>query len=97
MILIWMIMKSRVLLINSKNNVLSNLLERMKKYEKIELVKDLMLEIETKLKISQVYIDQENQMIKEIKEDTKFNEESIEIDKNLDLKMASYNKYTDKG
>ena len=69
-----MIMKSRVLLINSKNNVLSNLLERMKKYEKIELVKDLMLEIETKLKISQVYIDQ-----------------------NLDLKMASYNKYTDKG
>ena len=90
-------MKSRVLLINSKNNVLSNLLERMKKYEKIELVKDLMLEIETKLKISQVYIDQENQMIKEIKEDTKFNEESIEIDKNLDLKMASYNKYTDKG
>ena len=92
-----MIMKSRVLLINSKNNVLSNLLERMKKYEKIELVKDLMLEIETKLKISQVYIDQENQMIKEIKEDTKFNEESIEIDKNLDLKMASYNKYTDKG
>lgn len=75
---------------------------RLKKYENKDVVKDLILEIETKIKINQVYLDQENQLKRELEENKnkEIEENTGIIEENkqdITSKIASYNKYTDKG
>ncbi len=75
---------------------------RLKKYENNDAVKDLLQEIDTKIKINQVYVDHEAQMKKEIDENLrKENDENpILIEENkqdISSRLATYNKYTDKG
>ncbi len=65
-------------------------------------MKDLSQEIETKIKINQVYVDQEALMKKEIDENMKKenDENTTLIEENkqdMSSRLASYNKYTDKG
>jgi hypothetical protein len=81
---------------------LIDLQTRLKKYENNDAVKDLLQEIDTKIKINQVYVDHEAQMKKEIDENLrKENDENpILIEENkqdISSRLATYNKYTDKG
>jgi hypothetical protein len=75
---------------------------RLKKYENNDAVKDLLQDVETKIKINQVYVDQEALMKQEFDENLKKeNEENTtsteENKQDLSSRLASYNKYTDKG
>jgi hypothetical protein len=73
----------------------------MKQMKQNDLLRSFIQEIETKVKISQVYIDQDNQLKKELKEQSSNegkNEITIEENKDEPLKkLATYNRYTDKG